>query len=35
MELMTWGTDPWGQEILIRLSWNLLYLPATSKARAD
>ena len=26
MELFQWGTDPWGQEILIRVSWDLLYL---------
>ena len=30
MELMTWGTDPWGQEILIRLSWDLLYASAAA-----
>ena len=26
MDLFQWGTDPWGQEILIRVSWDLLYL---------
>jgi cytochrome b subunit of formate dehydrogenase len=26
MELFQWGTDPWGQEVLIRVSWDLLYL---------
>jgi len=26
MELFQWGTNPWGQEILIRVSWDLLYL---------
>ena len=26
MELFQWGTDPWGQEILIRVSCDLLYL---------
>ena len=26
MELFQWGTDPWGQEVLIRASWDLLYL---------
>lgn len=26
MELFQWGSNPWGQEILIRISWNLLYL---------
>ena len=25
MDVLTWGTDPWGQEILIRISWDLLY----------
>ena len=25
MELFQYGTDPWGQEILIRLGWGLLY----------
>ncbi len=28
MELFQWGTDPWGQEILIRLSWDLLTVTA-------
>ena len=26
MEFLQWGTNPWGQEILIRVSWDLLYL---------
>ena len=26
MEFFQWGTDPWGQEVLIRVSWDLLYL---------
>lgn len=26
MELLQWGTNPWGQEILIRVAWDLLYL---------
>ena len=26
MELFQWGTNPWGQEILIRVAWDLLYL---------
>ena len=26
MELFQWGTNPWGQETLIRVSWDLLYL---------
>ena len=26
MNFLTWGPDPWGQEILIRISWDLLYL---------
>ena len=26
MQLFQWGTDPWGQEVLIRVSWDLLYL---------
>lgn len=26
MELFQWGTNPWGQETLIRISWDLLYL---------
>ena len=26
MQFLQWGTDPWGQEILIRVSWDLLYL---------
>ena len=26
MDVLTWGTDPWGQEILIRISWDLLYV---------
>lgn len=26
MNFLTWGTDPWGQEVLIRISWDLLYL---------
>ena len=30
MEFLSWGSDPWGQEVLIRISWNLLYLAAGS-----
>lgn len=26
MEIVQWGTDPWGQEVLVRISWSLLYL---------
>jgi len=26
MDFLEWGTDPWGQEILVRASWSLLYL---------
>ena len=26
MNFLTWGTNPWGQEVLIRISWDLLYL---------
>ncbi len=26
MELFQWGQNPWGQEMLIRVSWDLLYL---------
>lgn len=26
MDLFQWGTNPWGQETLIRVSWDLLYL---------
>ena len=26
MDLFQWGTNPWGQEMLIRVSWDLLYL---------
>lgn len=26
MQLFQWGTNPWGQEVLIRVSWDLLYL---------
>lgn len=26
MELFEWGTNPWGQEVLVRVSWDLLYL---------
>lgn len=29
MELFQWGTNPWGQEVAIRLSWDLLYVFAT------
>lgn len=32
MELFQWGTDPWGQEILIRVSWDLLYVAFWSGA---
>lgn len=30
MELFQWGTNPWGQEVLIRISWNLLYASAVA-----
>ena len=26
MELFQWGSNPWGQETLVRVSWDLLYL---------
>ena len=26
MDFLQWGTNPWGQEILIRVGWDLLYL---------
>ena len=26
MELFQWGANPWGQEVLVRISWDLLYL---------
>ena len=26
MELFEWGNNPWGQEILIRISMDILYL---------
>ena len=26
MEFLQWGTDPWGQDILIRISWTLFYV---------
>lgn len=26
MELFQWGANPWGQETLVRISWDLLYL---------
>ena len=26
MELFQWGSNPWGQETLVRISWDLLYL---------
>ena len=26
MDFLEWGTDPWGQEVLVRMSWDLLYL---------
>ena len=25
MDVLTWGTDPWGQQILTHISWNLLW----------
>ncbi len=25
MDVLTWGTDPWGREILIRISWDLFW----------
>ena len=28
MEFLTWGTNPWGQDVLIRISWDLMYLAA-------
>ena len=30
MSFLTWGTDPYGQELLIRISWDLLYLASVS-----
>jgi cytochrome b subunit of formate dehydrogenase len=26
MDFLEWGTDPWGQETLVRASWDVLYL---------
>ncbi len=26
MDFFQWGTNPWGQEMLVRVSWDLLYL---------
>ena len=26
MDFLQWGTNPWGQETLVRISWDLLYL---------
>ena len=26
MEIFQWASDPWGKEILVRISWDLLYL---------
>ncbi len=26
MDLFQWGANPWGQEMLVRISWDLLYL---------
>lgn len=26
MEFFQWGADPWGQEVLVRISWSLLYV---------
>ena len=26
MQIFEWGVDPWGQEMLVRISWDLLYL---------
>lgn len=28
MDILTWGQDPWGQAILIRISWDLLWASA-------
>lgn len=28
MDFLTWGRNPWGQEILIRISWDLLWASA-------
>ncbi len=28
MDLVTWGRSPWGQDILIHISWGLLYVAA-------
>ncbi|MBI4477614.1 MAG: cytochrome b/b6 domain-containing protein [Acidobacteria bacterium] len=28
MDFLRWGRSPWGEEILIRISWDLLYLSA-------
>jgi cytochrome b subunit of formate dehydrogenase len=26
MEFFQWGADPWGQQVLVRISWSLLYV---------
>ena len=26
MEIFQWASNPWGEEVLIRISWNLLYV---------
>jgi cytochrome b subunit of formate dehydrogenase len=30
MDFVTWGRNPWGQDILIHLAWNLLYIAAAA-----
>ena len=33
MDFLTWGQDPWGQAILIRISWDLLWASAIAGGR--
>lgn len=30
MDIFQWATNPWGEEVLVRISWNLLYLSAVA-----
>ena len=30
MDLLTWGRSPWSQDILVHISWNLLYVAAAA-----
>jgi hypothetical protein len=32
MDILTWGRNPWGQEILIRISWDLLWVALLAAA---